>query len=263
VKIIQRVTLLTAICALSASSAMAFAAYAEPSLSPDVAAALMRSLGDTRTAGLYVDETGATTVNVTDAAAADSVRAAGGRARVVSHSTYKLTRLQSTLDTGEVGTAWAVDPVTNQILIQADSTVSGSSLDRLHDAVTRSQGAARLVRTDGRFSLNISGGDAIYGGQYRCSLGFNVVNGDTYYFLTAGHCGDLAATWYANSAHTTLLGETVHSSFPGDDYALVEYTNTRSSVKRSAAAAAPPACARAWSRRSTSPSTTPRAPSTA
>jgi hypothetical protein len=41
---------------------------------------------------------------------------------------------------------------------------------------------------DRRFKPLVSAGDAIYGGQYRCSLGFNVVSGTTYYFLTAGHC---------------------------------------------------------------------------
>src|SRR6266545_2431681 len=72
----------------------------------------------------------------------------------------------------------------------------------------------------------LSGGDAIYGGRYRCSLGFNVVQGSTYYFLTAGHCGKVAKTWYTNSSHTTLIGPTIDYSFPGNDYALVRYDNT-------------------------------------
>ena len=61
--------------------------------------------------------------------------------------------------------------------------------------------------------------------QYRCSLGFNVRSGSTYYFLTAGHCGNIASTWYSNSSHTTVLGTTTGSSFPGNDYAIVKYTN--------------------------------------
>ena len=44
-------------------------------------------------------------------------------------------------------------------------------------------------------------------------------------FLTAGHCGKLAGTWYTNSGHTTLIGPTVNYSFPGNDYALVRYAN--------------------------------------
>jgi streptogrisin B len=77
------------------------------------------------------------------------------------------------------------------------------------------------------FRLLLSAGDAIYGGRYRCSLGFNVVQGgSTYYFLTAGHCGKVATTWYTNSSHTTLIGPTIDYSFPGNDYALVRYDNT-------------------------------------
>jgi streptogrisin B len=72
----------------------------------------------------------------------------------------------------------------------------------------------------------LSAGDAIYGGQYRCSLGFNVVKASTYYFLTAGHCGKVAKSWYTDQAHRTLIGPTIGYSFPGNDYALVQYTNT-------------------------------------
>src|SRR4051794_12972983 len=50
--------------------------------------------------------------------------------------------------------------------------------------------------------------------------------GSTYYFLTAGHCGKLAATWYTNPAPSTLIGLTISYSFPGNDYALVRYDNT-------------------------------------
>jgi len=68
-------------------------------------------------------------------------------------------------------------------------------------------------------------GDATYGGRYRCSLGFNLVQGSTFYFLTAGHCGEVANTWYNNSGHITLIGPTIDHSFPANDYALVRYDN--------------------------------------
>jgi hypothetical protein len=53
-----------------------------------------------------------------------------------------------------------------------------------------------------------------------------VVSGSTYYFLTAGHCGNIGTTWYANSSRTTVLGTRAGSSFPGNDYALIRYTGT-------------------------------------
>ena len=74
------------------------------------------------------------------------------------------------------------------------------------------------------FSTRISGGDAIYGGR-RCSLGFNVRSGSTYYFLTAGHCTNIAS-WYANSSKTALLGTVTGTSFPGNDYGIVRYTSS-------------------------------------
>jgi streptogrisin B len=83
-----------------------------------------------------------------------------------------------------------------------------------------------VQRAAGVFVPLLSAGDAIYGGQYRCSLGFNVVSGSTYYFLTAGYCGKVANTWYTNASHTTLIGPTIAYSFPGNDYALVRYDNT-------------------------------------
>ena len=129
-------------------------------------------------------------------------------------------------------------------------------------------GAIQVNRTTGVFSPLLAAGDAIYGGQYRCSLGFNVVQGSTYYLLTAGHCGKLAKTWYTNSSHTSLIGATAGYSFPGNDYALVRYDNTSpatraasrprtpSSGSPSSAPARRPEPTVAPSPRSTSPSAT-------
>jgi streptogrisin D len=189
--------------------------------------ALTASLGTARTAGSYVDASGKTIVNVTDAAAASTVRAAGGTAKIVSRSSQQLDALMSTLYTKTVGTAWSVDVITNQVVVSADSTVSGKDAAALQAAVNRSGGAARFERTAGKFDLFISGGDAIYTGGARCSLGFNVRNSaGTRFFLTAGHCTNIGSTWYANSSQTTVLGSRAGTSFPGNDYGIVRYTNT-------------------------------------
>ncbi|MBO0839579.1 MAG: S1 family peptidase [Sciscionella sp.] len=135
-------------------------------------------------------------------------------------------QLIAKLDTGTPGTAWSVDASTGQVVITADSTVHGARLAKLQSSVADSGGAARLQRTSGTFRKLISGGDAIYGTQYRCSLGFNVRNGSTYYFLTAGHCGKVEKTWWADANQGTLLGTTKSYTFPNHDYALVKYTNT-------------------------------------
>jgi streptogrisin B len=124
------------------------------------------------------------------------------------------------------GTAWAVDSKTNRVVVTVDSTVSKAEIAKIKSAAGSNAGALTIKHTPGRFKKLISGGDAIYGGSYRCSLGFNVHSGSTYYFLTAGHCGEVASTWYSNSSHSTVLGTNVGYSFPNNDFALVRYTNS-------------------------------------
>ncbi|MFJ9812187.1 S1 family peptidase [Streptomyces sp. NPDC101158] len=123
------------------------------------------------------------------------------------------------------GTAWYVDEAAGRVVVTADSTVSPAGLAKLARAAGADAGALRVERAPGVFKPLLAAGDAIYGNGYRCSLGFNVRSGSTYYFLTAGHCGNVVSTWYANSAQSTLIGPTTGSSFPGNDYALVRYDN--------------------------------------
>ncbi|MFG2431946.1 S1 family peptidase [Streptomyces sp. NPDC048590] len=129
------------------------------------------------------------------------------------------------------GTAWNVEPSTGRLVVTVDSTVTQAEIDTIKKSAGANAGALRIERTPGTFSKLISGGDAIYASSWRCSLGFNVRSGSTYYFLTAGHCTDGAGTWWSNSGHTTVLGTTSGSSFPTNDYGIVRYTN--SSVTKS------------------------------
>ncbi|MET9592467.1 S1 family peptidase [Streptomyces sp. NPDC006516] len=130
------------------------------------------------------------------------------------------------LEADVAGTAWNVDPASGRLVVTVDSTVSQAEIDEIKQSAGADAGALRIERTSGKFSKLISGGDAIYASSWRCSLGFNVRSGSTYYFLTAGHCTDGAGTWWSNSAHSTVLGTTTGSSFPTNDYGIVRYTNT-------------------------------------
>ncbi|MFJ5532294.1 S1 family peptidase [Streptomyces sp. NPDC093261] len=130
------------------------------------------------------------------------------------------------------GTAWAVDPAANRVVVTVDSTVSQAEIAKIKKEAAGNAGALTIKHTPGRFNKLISGGDAIYASSWRCSLGFNVQDSSgNYYFLTAGHCTDGAGTWWSNSSHSTTLGTTAGSSFPGNDYGIVRYTN--SSVSKS------------------------------
>src|SRR5215213_9487812 len=127
---------------------------------------------------------------------------------------------------GVRGIAWYVDRAVDRVVVTADSTVSAAEVATIKQRAGADAQAIRISHVPGTFRLLLSAGNAIYGGQYRCSLGFNVVSRSTYYFLTAGHCGKLVTTWYTNVGQTTLIGPTVNYSFPGNDYALVRYANT-------------------------------------
>ncbi|MBA8977606.1 S1 family peptidase [Streptomyces calvus] len=159
------------------------------------------------------------------AATALSVPGAGA-AETTTYSASELSRVSDAVLKADVGgTAWYVDEATGRVVVTADSTVSRAELAKVERAAGADAGALRIERDAGVFTPLLSAGDAIYGSGYRCSLGFNVQSGGTYYFLTAGHCGDVAKQWYADSGQNTLIGPTVGSSFPGNDYALVRYDN--------------------------------------
>jgi streptogrisin B len=151
--------------------------------------------------------------------------AARAATRYVSEGQLSAAR-HAVKQSGVRGIAWYIDGAADRVLVTADSTVSTAEVATIKKIAGAYAGAIRIKHVPGRFRPLLSAGAAIYGGQYRCSLGFNVVKGSTYYFLTAGHCGKVATTWYTNAGHTTLIGPTVNYSFPGNDYALVRYANT-------------------------------------
>ncbi|MFZ3496600.1 S1 family peptidase [Streptomyces sp. 5.8] len=131
----------------------------------------------------------------------------------------------SVLRADVAGTAWHTDPATGTLVVTADSTVSAASIAKIRSAAGADAAALRIERTPGKLTKLLSGGDAKYATSWRCSVGFNVRSGSTYYVLTAGHCTDGAGTWWTNSARTTVIGATVGSSFPNNDYGLIRYDN--------------------------------------
>jgi streptogrisin D len=199
---------------------------AQSAAKPDARSALLtaddlaRDLG-AKAAGSYLD--GDTlVVNVTKRSAFDEVRAAGATPRLVDHSAASLERVTTALDrrTDIAGTAWGVDATTNQVFVQADRSVSGGELARLRNVTDRFGDRVDIQRVPGRFTTRISGGDAIWGSQGRCSLGFHVTDGSSNFFLTAGHCTDIISSWFADQGLSQHVGDTVDGSFPGDDYGL-------------------------------------------
>ncbi|EST39789.1 hypothetical protein N566_00085 [Streptomycetaceae bacterium MP113-05] len=175
-------------------------------------------------AGAYYDaDSKRLVVNVVDEAAKKAVEAAGADARVVEHTLTQLKSVKETFTERDLtGTSRVIDPVTNKVVITADRTVTGSELAGLTKQIDAEDGKAVLRKTEGEFTTRIAGGDAIYGGGSRCSLGFNVTVGGEPGFITAGHCTEAVSSWTDGQGGT--LGDTEGSSFPGDDYGLVMYS---------------------------------------
>lgn len=196
-----------------------------------LASTLSTHLGD-RSAGSYLDRaTGRLMVDVTDGSAAQRVRAAGATPRMVPRGRAVLTRATRALGRSAriPGTSWAIDPVSDQVVIQADESVKGAKLARL-TSVARSLGsAARIQPMRGRLTTlgpTMLDGTAIYTAAGRCSLGYNVFSGAEHYFITAGHCTHAGSTWFADQGLTSRLGSSAGQADvfgAGGDYGIVHY----------------------------------------
>ncbi|TXS57388.1 S1 family peptidase [Streptomyces sp. t39] len=195
----------------------------------DLLSRLGPSLGDAYAGAYYDAGRKQLVVNLAggDDTAAERVAGEGAVARNVDNSMGELTSAARTLAARATipGTAWAVDPRTNRLVVTADRTVRGERWDRLEAAVgTLGAGTADLRRSAGEFTPFLEGGDAVFGGGARCSLGFNVTTGSgAPGFLTAGHCGVAAAQW-SEEPNGAPVGTVQAATFPGDgDFALVTY----------------------------------------
>ncbi|MER5548865.1 S1 family peptidase [Streptomyces sp. NPDC002589] len=238
-RIVRRVTRLAAVGGLLLGGAMitqaAMASETPPAArtlaSADgtggTGAALVARLGTARTAGDWIGPGGRPVVAVTDEAAAQEVRRAGAEAKVVPHSMNELKSATARLRSAPrvAGTAWAVDYRTNRVVVSADSTVSAGDWSRMSQVAARIGGFVRMEHAQGTFTTRLNGAQPILSTGGRCSAGFNVTNGQSDFILTAGHCGPTGSTWFAGNQGNQQLGRTVSSTFPGNDFSLVQYAS--------------------------------------
>ncbi|MGX1509442.1 S1 family peptidase [Streptomyces collinus] len=196
----------------------------------DLAARLAGLLGDTFAGSYYDSDAQQLVVNVVpgdDDRVVTQAEEAGAEVREVDNSMGELRSGAQTLksEASIPGTSWAIDPRTNRILLTADSTVTGERWDRLESTVAGlGSGMATVRKSAGTFKTFASGGDAVFGGGARCSLGFNVTAGDgSPAFLTAGHCGVAADQW-SDAQGGQPVATVDQAVFPGEgDFALVTY----------------------------------------
>ncbi|MFC9162266.1 S1 family peptidase [Streptomyces fungicidicus] len=196
----------------------------------DLASRLAGLLGDAFAGSYYDGENKQLVVNVVpgdDNNVIVQAEKAGAAVREVDNSLTELAAGARTLKSEATipGTSWAVDPRTNRILVTADSTVTGDRWNRLESTVrSLGPGMATVKKSAGTFRTFASGGDAIFSGGTRCSLGFNVTAGDgSPAFLTAGHCGVAADQW-SDAQGGQPIATVDQAVFPGaGDFALVTY----------------------------------------
>lgn len=196
----------------------------------DLASQLAGQLGDAFAGSYYDAGAQQLVVNVIPGDNSQVVvraKKAGAAVREVDNSMSELRTGAQTLKSEATipGTSWAIDPRTNKILVTADSTVTGDRWDRLESTVdSLGTGMATVRKSAGTFKTFVSGGDAIFGGGARCSLGFNVTAGDgSPAFLTAGHCGVAADAW-SDAQDGAPIATVDQAVFPGEgDFALVTY----------------------------------------
>ncbi|MFE0256842.1 S1 family peptidase [Streptomyces sp. NPDC059010] len=196
----------------------------------DLASQLAGMLGEAFAGSYYDAESKQLVVNVVPGDNNNVIvqaKKAGAKVREVENSLAELKSGAQTLKSEATipGTAWAVDPRTNKILVTADSTVTGDNWDQLESTVdSLGSGMATVKKSAGTFKTFLSGGDAIFAGGARCSAGFNVTAGDgSPAFLTAGHCGVAAEQW-SDTEGGQPIATVDQATFPGDgDFALVKY----------------------------------------
>ncbi|WP_436494446.1 S1 family peptidase [Actinokineospora sp. HUAS TT18] len=211
----------------SAAAAQALDATASADTLATAEQTLRTSLGGAYANSWLDTATGKFTVGVTDANRAGEVRAAGAVAKVVKHSAATLSVVQSTLDARKASvpdsvTGWYVDPAANQVVV---SVLRGDPAG-LAWAKASGNSALRVehVTEAPRPLWNIIGGQAIYFGSGRCSVGFNARNSaGTRYVITAGHCTNLGGTV---SGVGGTIGPVAGSSFPTNDYGIIRVSSS-------------------------------------
>ncbi|WP_239675590.1 S1 family peptidase [Natronosporangium hydrolyticum] len=213
---------------LGLSEAQALERLRTEAWASQTSAALREQLGE-RYAGAWLNE-GAEDlmIGVTDAAAADQVRAAGAEPKLVDRTEQQLASAKATLDQHSDQAAapiagWYVSASDNALVVLTPDWAEPAAWAFVDDSGV-ARGGVRVEHTDEepRLLNDIRGGDAYFiNDAARCSVGFSVAGG----FVTAGHCalGGAATTGF----NGVPQGEFVAASFPGvgvggpDDWGVV------------------------------------------
>ncbi|BFU44431.1 S1 family peptidase [Krasilnikovia sp. MM14-A1004] len=186
-----------------------------------IAPAARRAAGAAYGGAVFDPATANLVVGVTDPAAVASVRATGAAVRLVPRSLARLDATMRVLDARTAPrsvTGWRVDEAADLVVVTATGRGPTAPVRRFVAGLTG-------LRVDYRAAAvaplaELIGGDAIYGGNARCSLGFTARRTTgAYLVLTAGHCTNIATSW--SGFNRTVIGTRFGTSFPGNDYGSI------------------------------------------
>ncbi|MFD7403945.1 S1 family peptidase [Streptomyces sp. NPDC059866] len=201
-----------------------------PPADPAEMTALADRLGDDRTGGVHY-ENGRLVVAVTDEAAAETVRNAGGTAELVARSMKDLKAIHAELDQlGWIGnTSWGADLSANQISVELYDDVPAADRARIEAVAAAHPGAVRIERLSGTLreaATPLHGGMTINNGSFNCSAGFNVQgNTGNKYLLTAGHCVRGGYYDWYHGEGSTYVGRVIDWNDRPGDWAVIDYRN--------------------------------------
>jgi streptogrisin C len=174
------------------------------------------SLGDAF-GGAWIDQaSGKLTVAVTK----PGLSVSGADVQVVKNSLSQLNGTKSVLDlmsAPQSVTSWRVDEKSNSVVVEVNKNTRDAATDQWLATAKSISGAVQVAEvTESPTPLyDLRGGDAIYMGGGRCSLGFSVQGG----FVTAGHCGTAGTA--VSGYNRVAAGTFAASVFPGNDYSWV------------------------------------------
>jgi streptogrisin D len=124
---------------------------------------------------------------------------------------------------GTVGLSWGVDADTKTVVVSVPKSDNDAATKAFINRAKSMGEDVRIKRVPAAPQLTLGPGDAILTGAGRCSASVIGTNGSQNFVVTAGHCTNIGSSWTTSSGEA--IGNTVLSSFPGDDYGLIQVTN--------------------------------------
>jgi streptogrisin C len=154
--------------------------------------------------------------------AAPASAAAPGEQRGIADLSAAVTSLNTAAaDRPGTVTGWFIDNTRGALVV----SVHGSDKGVADWAAGLGAGTVRIehVAEAPKAYWNLIGGQAIYAGGGRCSLGFNARTATARYVITAGHCTAIGPNWTGTGG---TLGTNAVSSFPSNDYGIIRVTSS-------------------------------------